>query len=124
MPCRRRSSERFVNGASSAPAGRSRRGYWRIVVDEAHRVAREPRGVGLDELEERSANGRADDPLGIRSWIAALPGRQRDAVFLRYYADLDYRAIAYVLGVEVGTVSATLAAAHRSLRKKLEEVRQ
>ena len=87
-------------------------------------VAREPRGVGLDELEERSANGRADDPLGIRSWIAALPGRQRDAVFLRYYADLDYRAIAHVLGVEVGTVSATLAAAHRSLRKKLEEVRQ
>jgi RNA polymerase sigma factor (sigma-70 family) len=53
-----------------------------------------------------------------------LPDRQREAVFLRYYADLDYRTVAAVLGVEVGTVSATLSAAHRTLRKRLEEVRR
>ena len=50
--------------------------------------------------------------------------RQRDALFLRYYADLDYRAIADVLRIEVGTVSATLSAAHQSLRKRLEEARR
>jgi RNA polymerase sigma factor (sigma-70 family) len=51
-----------------------------------------------------------------------LPERQRLALFLRYYADLDYRSIADVLGVEVGTVSATLSAAHSSLRRALSEV--
>jgi RNA polymerase sigma factor (sigma-70 family) len=56
--------------------------------------------------------------------VASLPERQRLTVYLRYYADLDYRAIADVLDVEVGTVSATLSAAHRSLRRNLEEVPQ
>jgi DNA-directed RNA polymerase specialized sigma24 family protein len=45
------------------------------------------------------------------------------AVFLRYHADLDYRSIAVVLGVEVGTVSATLASAHAAIRKGLSGVR-
>ena len=44
--------------------------------------------------------------------------------FLRYYADLDYRSIAEVLGVEVGTVSATLSSAHTALRRALQEVRE
>ena len=44
-------------------------------------------------------------------WVRNLPERQRVAVFLRYWADLDYRAIAEVLEVEVGTVSATLSSA-------------
>ena len=56
--------------------------------------------------------------------IALLPERQRLAIFLRYYADLDYRSIAEALGVEVGTVSATLATAHASLRKALTRVRR
>ncbi len=56
----------------------------------------------------------------VRGWVAALPERQRLAVFLRYYADLDYRAVAAALDVEVGTVSATLSSAHRALRKQLE----
>jgi RNA polymerase sigma factor (sigma-70 family) len=53
-----------------------------------------------------------------------LPERQRLAVYLRYYADLDYRAIAAVLAVKVGTVSATLSAAHNRLREQLQEVSQ
>lgn len=76
----------------------------------------------LDEAHEPSANGHQVDELGLRAWIATLPERQRAALFLRYYADLDYRAIAKVLEVEVGTVSATLSAAHTTLRKALREV--
>ena len=72
-------------------------------------------------LQGASSNGHIDD-LGVRRWVAALPERQRLAVFLRYYADLDYRAIASALEVEVGTVSATLSAAHRALRRLMEEV--
>ena len=55
------------------------------------------------------------------AWVAALPERQRLAVFLRYFADLDYRSIATALDIEVGTVSATLAAAHAALRRAYTE---
>jgi RNA polymerase sigma factor (sigma-70 family) len=97
---------------------------WRIVVNEARRLAREPHAARLEAADEPSGNGEGDDVLGLRAWIAALPGRQREALFLRYYADLEYRTIAEVLGVEIGTVSATLSAAHQTLRKRLEEVRR
>lgn len=95
---------------------------WRIVVNEARRVRRtEPRPAPAAEYEP-SSNGHASDDLGVRAWIASLPARQRAAVFLRYYADLEYGAIAELLGIEVGTVSATLSAAHATLRKHMEEV--
>ena len=97
---------------------------WRILVNEARRLAREQRSAPLRIASEPAANGRGEDPLGVRAWVATLPERQREALFLRYYADLDYRAIADVLGIEVGTVSATLSAAHQNLRKKLKEVRR
>jgi RNA polymerase sigma-70 factor (ECF subfamily) len=60
----------------------------------------------------------------VREAVQRLPARQRDALYLRYYLDLDYRAIADVLDVEVGTVSATLHAARNSLRDALQEVRR
>jgi DNA-directed RNA polymerase specialized sigma24 family protein len=88
------------------------------------RIAREPHDAPLETTREIATNGKAEDSLGLSAWIAALPERQREALFLRYYADLEYSAIAEVLGIEVGTVSATLSAAHQTLRKKLEEVRR
>jgi len=97
---------------------------WRIVVNEARHVAREPHAGAFAMREQPRVNGDQDDPLGVRKWSATLPSRQREALFLRYYADLDYATIAAVLGIEVGTVSATLAAAHRALRGKLEEVQR
>lgn len=94
---------------------------WRIVVNAATSQRRR-RGVELrSELTRSSQNGEPDE-LGVRHWIAALPERQRLVVFLRYYGGLDYRSIAAALGVETGTVSATLSAAHAALRKRLEGV--
>ncbi|HEX6491026.1 MAG TPA: sigma-70 family RNA polymerase sigma factor [Gaiellaceae bacterium] len=96
---------------------------WRIVVNAALAQRRGNREVGQPErLEAASKNGTGPDRSGVRTWIANLPERQRLAVFLRYYADLDYRSIAVTLGVEVGTVSATLNAAHTALRSSLTEV--
>ncbi|MFL5914878.1 MAG: RNA polymerase sigma factor [Gaiellaceae bacterium] len=97
---------------------------WRMVVNAAlaaHRRAA-ARREAAEAVEDANTNGQAVDESGVRAWIAALPERQRLAVYLRYYADLDYRAIALVLGVEVGTVSATLSSAHQALRRSLEEV--
>jgi RNA polymerase sigma factor (sigma-70 family) len=90
---------------------------WRAVVNAA--VSSRRRTGTFDPFEVVPALASDDRPVvdeKIRAWIVALPERQRLAVFLRYYADLDYRAIATVLGVEIGTVSATLNAAHAALR--------
>jgi RNA polymerase sigma-70 factor, ECF subfamily len=92
---------------------------WRIVLNAA-RAAR----VRVDPAVPPafSANGSADSTTyEVDGWIGALPERERLAVFLRYFADLDYRSIAEALDVKVGTVSATLHSAHAALRRSLEE---
>jgi RNA polymerase sigma factor (sigma-70 family) len=97
---------------------------WRVLINAA-RAERSSRAdtSSLDDDEFLVvANGYPTDEMDIRAWVVSLPERQRLAVFLRYYADLDYRTLASVLGVEVGTVSATLSAAHTSLRRSLKEV--
>ena len=64
-----------------------------------------------------AANGHAPAlPLEL------LTERQREIVFLHYYADLDYAAIAEALAISPGTVGATLTAARQTLRGALEEV--
>ena len=77
----------------------------------------------VDEDQLATTNGRPEHDVELRVALARLPERQRTAVFLRYYADLEYAAIGEVLGIQTGTVSATLNAAHAALRSQLEEVR-
>ncbi len=92
---------------------------WRIVVNEARKRSG---GRPLEFPEDSaSADDRPAVEAEVRMAVTALPERQRLAVFLRYYADLDYAAIAIALGIERGTVSATLNAAHRNLSNKLKE---
>jgi DNA-directed RNA polymerase specialized sigma24 family protein len=95
---------------------------WRIVIRAAG-AGRAPTAQVTRCYLQGPESAAAEGEPGIRALVAALPERQRLAIFLRYFADLDYRAIADALGVEVGTVSATLNAAHRSLRRSLEEAR-
>lgn len=93
---------------------------WRGVVNAARKTTRRPLvEVGGSEESRYVTPDRVSD---LAPLIAELPQRQRLVVFLRYYADLDYRSIAAILEVEVGTVSATLATAHETLRKKLGKV--
>lgn len=92
---------------------------WRCVVNRARKARR--RGMPLEPTpdESRTDGGQTDTDLVAR--LAALPERQRLVVFLRYFADLEYREIASVLEIETGTVSATLHAAHSNLRVGYEE---
>jgi RNA polymerase sigma-70 factor (ECF subfamily) len=93
---------------------------WRAVVNAAHNQRRAaPRAAAAVE----NGNGHAAGDAELRVAIALLPERQRTALFLRYFADLDYASIASVLGISEGTVGATLHAAHRALRSRYEEVR-
>jgi len=95
---------------------------WRIVLNAARSDVRRTIPA-IDYEEPASANGQPERDAELRVALGRLPERQRTAVFLRYYADLDYAAIAEALGISTGTVAATLNAAHAALRGRLEEAR-
>ena len=98
---------------------------WAAVVNAARKQARRHSGLPLaeDYRDQRATPNGDGDPLGaVRAAIARLPERQRLALFLRYYADLDYAGIAATLGTAPGTVAAALHTAHETLRKTLQEV--
>ena len=94
---------------------------WRIVVNVCRVEKRHP-VMRLDASYELEANGHLGDWLEVRAVIARLPERQRLVLFLRHYADLDYKTIAEVAEIERGTVAATLNAAHRKVRTAMTEV--
>jgi RNA polymerase sigma-70 factor (ECF subfamily) len=94
---------------------------WRIVINEALALRRSRASAFERRPTIPSTNHIPEHDAAVRAWVAALPERQRLAVFLRYFADLDYQSIAVALEVEVGTVSATLATAHAALRRSYQE---
>jgi RNA polymerase sigma-70 factor (ECF subfamily) len=92
---------------------------WRAVVNAARKAVR-PVLIDLSVVPEPIAETPAQRP-DLAPLISGLPDRQRTTLFLRYEADLPYAVIAAVLGIEVGTVSATIAAAHAAVRRSLQE---
>jgi RNA polymerase sigma-70 factor (ECF subfamily) len=86
---------------------------WRIVVNAARDAGRRRRRKLTAALP---AEARADE-LGLP--LELLTERQREVLFLHYYADLDYTTIAHALGISPGTVGATLSAARQTLRGAL-----
>ena len=94
---------------------------WKVVVNAARNLAaRTPRVADAGEHDAAAIAGEAE-ASAVGEYVARLPERQRLVLFLRYYADLDYAAIARVLGIRRGTVSATLNQAHAALRAVLGE---
>jgi RNA polymerase sigma factor (sigma-70 family) len=98
---------------------------WRAVVNASRDTARVRRSHDAvsDDLVATSNGHAPSTSADLRAALASLSERQRLMLFLRHYADLDYRSIAAALGVSGGTVSATLSQAHARLRFVLEEVR-
>lgn len=108
-----------------AKAVRKRRSYrrrgsleawvWRIVVNAARDARRRrPLCPEAGELRLAETNGHGPTlPLEL------LTERQREVLFLHYYADLDYATIADTLGISSGTVGATLSTARGVLRRAL-----
>ncbi len=97
---------------------------WRAVINAARKKHRRYAREAQTSATTLAMNGSApldDERLELTTLVAALPERQRLVLFLRYYADLDYRRIAQILGVRTGTVSASLHAAHAALRRTLSE---
>jgi RNA polymerase sigma-70 factor (ECF subfamily) len=95
---------------------------WRIVTNVAltARGAATTKAYELDDVAAPT-NGTAAPLPELRAALALLPERQRQALFLRHYADLSYEEIGEVLGIARGTVSATLHAARNALRVAILE---
>jgi RNA polymerase sigma-70 factor (sigma-E family) len=100
----------------------ARRVLVRTVVDERRRPWRREHAAA--ELPERPARADpADDRLDLLAALARLPARQRAAVVLRYWADLDIAETARVLGVTEGTVKSSSSKGLAALRGVLQDSR-
>lgn len=85
----------------------------RIVVN----AARDARRRQFRRMEPPEPVAARAEELGLP--LELLTERQREVLFLRYYADLDYTTIARALGISAGTVGATLSAARQTLRSAI-----
>lgn len=97
--------------------------YVRRTLVNAH-ISAARRGSSNETPSELSDSGRSEpDPSlalvehdAVWRMLANLATRERTAIVLRYYEDLDYAAIATVLGIQKSTARATVSRALASLR--------
>ncbi len=92
-----------------------------VLTNHCRDLRRRALDLSEEEVAEPAVNGQPGEHAELRAAVAALPERQRLVVFLRHYADLDYESIGAALGIDRGTVAATLHAAHERLRQTLKE---
>jgi RNA polymerase sigma-70 factor, ECF subfamily len=113
---------RALAGRSSFRASGSLEAWlWKVIVNAARNLAARTPRVADAAAHDAPVAGDESELSAVRERLLDLPERQRLILFLRYYADLDYAAIARVLGIRRGTVSATLSQAHAALREILAE---
>lgn len=95
---------------------------YRVALNE---LRRRMRRRALEERVLRRHRAATVPPADVdpELWaaVASLPLRQREAVALRYVADLTERQVADALGVSEGAASAALVAARRSLAERLDD---
>jgi RNA polymerase sigma factor (sigma-70 family) len=84
----------------------------RAVVSKSRAVQRQRRVARENAQLERSL---------VVTVLRGLPQRQREAIVLRYYADLSEAGVAAAMGVRKGLVKSYLARGMSSLRPVLEQ---
>jgi RNA polymerase sigma factor (sigma-70 family) len=99
-----------VRTALNAGISRWRRRRREVPVADLARIADRP-------VASEAGDGCVDPR--IMAALLRLPARQRQAVALRLFLDLDTECTARVLGIAPGTVQAHLARAMASLRSEL-----
>ena len=74
-------------------------------------------------VDAADASQRVVDAVWLREVLGALSARQREAVVLRYLADLSVRDVARAMRCREGTVKSTLHAAMAALRVEADDDR-
>jgi RNA polymerase sigma-70 factor (ECF subfamily) len=94
-------------------------------LKDLHRKAEaERRAVqrsGADLSESRSDSDRVDERASLQAALAGLDELEREAVSLRYGADLSVPEVAAVIGVKTSTAEGRIYRGLRKLREVLEE---
>ena len=124
------------------PARSSRTWLYRIATNLAVNHARDTRHerpenqVSLDEPDEESGHTldlpdatpsveqnlvQKERVAAIRQRVQALPERQRIAVMMHKYQQMDYRQIAEVLKLSESATKSLLFRAYETLREQLKE---
>lgn len=95
----------------------------RITVYTAVRMARRCPGMEecRDDCPQRPGEADRATTLAVRDAVARLPEKQRIAVVLRFYEELNGREIAELTGWRESTVWTRLYSALARLRSELEE---
>jgi RNA polymerase sigma-70 factor, ECF subfamily len=85
-------------------------------IDELRRRKRAPVQIGDDQSNLSSpADESVLDRIALARAMDKLPEMQRDALRLRYFADLSYEELAHVLDIPAGTVMSRLHLARKAL---------
>ena len=132
----------YRSRTSYEPSAKFTTWLYRIATNLAVNHARDTRHerpentVRLDEPDQETGNtpDLADDSLSaeeqlvkrerlaaIRSKVNALPERQREAVIMHKYQQMDYREIAAVLKLSESATKSLLFRAYETLREQLKE---
>jgi RNA polymerase sigma factor (sigma-70 family) len=86
------------------------RSKWpRIVQPVAIATTRDPESTSIRRDEERT----------LERLMSALPAEQREVLALREIEEMDYRQIATITNVPIGTVMSRLARARAALKARL-----
>ncbi len=132
----------YRSRTSYEPSAKFTTWLYRIATNLAVNHARDTRHerpentVRLDEPDQETGNtpDLADDSLSaeeqlvkrerlaaIRGKVNALPERQREAVIMHKYQQMDYREIAAVLKLSESATKSLLFRAYETLREQLKE---
>jgi RNA polymerase sigma factor (sigma-70 family) len=90
----------------------------RKAIDAHRRRARRPVPVPAIEAAAPAAGDAAHDGDGVWAAVRQLPPKQRQAVALRFAADLDYAAIAAASGTSAEAARRNVHEGLRSLRER------
>jgi RNA polymerase sigma-70 factor (ECF subfamily) len=77
--------------------------------------------IGDDSTEPGAILDRQLDSAMLHTAITALPAEYREVIVLREFEQLDYKQMADVIGVPIGTVMSRLARARQRLRTALQK---
>jgi RNA polymerase sigma-70 factor (ECF subfamily) len=124
---------RALRGIAGFSGSSSRAWLLTIVRNAAYdwlRKNRSPKVVNVEDLAAVEAMAAADDnpeaaliaradAVKLEAAIASLPAVFRDTMVLRDVQGLDYREIATITGVPIGTVMSRLARARRRVMEML-----
>ena len=94
-----------------------------LAMDEhrlGRRVARLVERLG-SRPEPRSMEACAADHIALWTQVDRLPMRQRQAIYLRYHADLTFDEVAHVMGITSSAARSHATQAVATLRERLAE---